>query len=70
MDINDGRPESDNPADFTQEYKTGFKDGWDSIESKIKLAIETYEASIFVCPDCGRLAYMIDPGDGLVTHID
>ena len=70
MEHNTGRPESENPADFTPEYKTGFRDGWDSIESQIKSAIETYEATIFVCEDCGKLAYMVDPGDGLVTHIE
>jgi hypothetical protein len=69
VDRNAGRTESGSPADFSQEYKTGFKDGWDSIESKIRNAIETYEAVIFICEDCGKLAYMIDPGDGLVTHI-
>lgn len=70
MEINDGRPESDNPSDFSQDYKSGWKDGWDQIESQIKQAIETYEAEIFICSECGKLAYMIDPGDGLVTHID
>ena len=68
--INDGRRESDNSQDFSAEYKQGWKDGWDSIESKIKGAIETYEAEIFICSECGKLAYMIDPGDGLITHID
>jgi hypothetical protein len=69
MEHNTGRPESENPDDFSPEYKTGFRDGWDSIESQIKSAIETYEAVIFVCNECGKLAY-IDPGDGLITHID
>ena len=69
-EFNDGREESENPEDFSQEYKQGFKDGWDSIESRIKRAIETYEAVIFICQECGQLAYMIDPGDGLVTHIN
>jgi hypothetical protein len=70
LEHNTGRPESENPDDFSKEYKTGWKDGWESIESRIKTAIETYDAEIFVCADCGKLAYMIDPGDGLVTHID
>jgi hypothetical protein len=70
LEHNTGRPESENPEDFSSEYKTGFRDGWDSIESQIKSAIENYEASIFICSNCGRLAYMVDPGDGLVTHID
>jgi hypothetical protein len=48
----------------------GWKDGWNSIESQIKSAIETYEAVIFVCDQCGKLAYMVDPGDGLITHFD
>jgi hypothetical protein len=34
----------------------------------VKNAIETYEATLFICPDCKRLAYMIDPGDGIVSH--
>lgn len=70
LEHNTGRPESDIPTEFSQEYKTGWKDGWDSIESRIKGAIETYEAQIFVCGECGKLAYMVDPGDGLVTHFD
>jgi hypothetical protein len=70
QEINDGRVESENPADFSEEYKQGFKDGFDSIEYQIKNVIETYNAEIFICKECGKLAYMIDPGDGLVTHID
>jgi hypothetical protein len=70
LEINDGRPTSDKPEDFSPEYKTGFRDGWDAVEAQIKQAIETYEAQIFICECCGKLAYMVDPGDGLVTHID
>ena len=70
MKHNTGRSASDNPDDFTPEYKTGFRDGWDSIESRIKTAIETYKATIFVCEECGCLAYMVDPEDGLITYIE
>jgi hypothetical protein len=27
LEINDGRPTSDKPEDFSPEYKTGFRDG-------------------------------------------
>lgn len=70
MEINDIRPSSENPDDFTTEYKQGYKDGWDAIESQIKTALTTYEAVIFICEECGQLAYMIDPGEGLMSHIN
>lgn len=63
------REESQNPDEFSDEYKQGFKDGWDAIEERIKNAIRSYEAQIFICDDCDKLAYMVDPGDGLVSHI-
>lgn len=25
--------------------------------------------NLYKCGNCGRLAYMIDPGDGIVTHL-
>lgn len=70
MEHNTGRVKSEDPNEFTEEYKQGWRDGWDHIEDEIKKAIETYGATIFVCPECGVLAYMVDPGDGLVTHIE
>lgn len=69
-EINDGREESDNPAEFSADYKQGWRDAWDKLSGEIKSAIETYEAVIFICDECGNLAYMIDPGDGLVSHFD
>ncbi len=51
------------------DYQRGREDATKAITEAVKAAIETYEAIIFVCENCGRLAYMIDPGDGLITHI-
>lgn len=61
--------QEDNGID-NNSYEAGRKAGKQIIIEQIKSAIETYEAVIFICDGCGRLAYMIDPGDGLTTHID
>lgn len=64
------RIDSGNSEDFSADYKQGYKDGWDAVEKFIREAVETYETTIFICQDCDKPAYMIDPGDGLVTHLE
>jgi hypothetical protein len=56
------------PTDRSASSASGSADS--RLADRIKDAIRTYDAEIFICSECGRLAFMIDPGDGLIDHLE